>query len=149
MILGFGERRQTVSEAEALLGEEFINRQIFITSSRISEVQYTVGVRYVIGGQPIIEPVDNPQNPQLDGFFGNREEDTVNNLVYFERLHVATSRLPALTVTIRDDILPEEEECFELSIFPVNPQEMINFMCNVAGDEFLCIHEICIEDDDG
>ena len=149
MVLGFGERIQTVSEAEALLGEEFINREFLITSSRISEVQYEVGVRSVISGQPIIEPVDSPPNPQFDGLFGSREENTVNNLVYFDILHVATTRLPVLRVTIRDDLFLEDEECFVLSIFPVNPQEMINFMCHVAGDEFLCIHEICIEDDDG
>ena len=149
MILGFGERRQTVSEAEAPPGEEFINIDTFITSSRISEVRYTVAVRSVIRGQPIIESVDNLQNQLVDGFFGIREEGTVNNLVYFEELQVATTRLPALIVIIIDDLFIEDEECFVLSIFPVSPQEIINFMCNTAGDEFLCIHEICIEDDDG
>ena len=45
----------------------------------------------------------------------------------------------------------EEEECFELSIFPDSDSGaiIINFHYNVAGDDFLCRHEICIVDDDG
>ena len=143
MILGFGERRQTVSEAHT------INIDILITSLRISEIAYTVGTRSVIEGQPIIEPSNNVQNPMFDGTFGSREENAINNLVRIENLKIDTTMLPVLQAFIRDDILPEDEECFDLSIFPVSPQEMKNFMCNVAGDEFLCIHTICIEDDDG
>ena len=149
MILGFSGRRQTVSEAETLSGQEGINGEIFITSLRISEIDYLVGIRSVVEGQPIIEPTENVQNPMFDGTFGSREENAINNLVRIENLRIHTSILPALQVFIRDDILPEDEECFDLSIFPVNPQEMINFMCNVAGYRFSCIHTICIEDDDG
>ena len=149
MILGFGEIRQTVSEADATSGQEFINRQIFITSLRTSEIAYFVGVRSVIRGQPIIEPVGNIQNPMFDGLFGIRESNTIDNLVATEVLTVDTSSLPALNVIIIDDVIPEHDECFELSIFPVNPQEMTeSFTCNVAGDEFLCQHVLCIVDDD-
>ena len=149
MILGFGERRQTVSEADATSGQEFINRQIFITSLRTSEIAYFVGVRSVIRGQPIIEPSDNIRNPMYDGSFGSREENTINNLVIIEILTVDTSSLPALNVFIRDDVIPEDDECFELSIFPVNPEQLTeSFACNVAGDEFLCQHVLCIVDDD-
>ena len=143
MILGFGERRQTVSEADT------INIDILITSLRISEIDYLVGIRSVVEGQPIIEPLNNVQNPMFDGTFGSREENAINNLVRIENLKIDTTQFPVLQAFIRDDFLPEEEECFDLSIFPVSPQEMINFVCNVAGDAFLCIHTICIEDDDG
>ena len=149
MILGFGQRRQTVSEAETLSGEEGIIREIFITSLRTSEIEYRVGIRSVIEGEPIIEPSGAVQDPLFDGTFGSREENAINNLVIIYNLRIDTTVLPPLTVFIRDDNLPEEEECFELSIFPVNPQEIKNFMCNMAGDEFTCIHTICIEDDDG
>ena len=148
MILGFGERRQTVSEAETLSGQEGINREIFITSLRTSEIEYRVAIRSVIEGEPRIEPAGAVQDPLFDGTFGSREENTINNLVIIYDLRIDTTVLP-LPFFIRDDNLPEEEECFELSIFPVNPQEIKNVMCNAAGDEFLCIHEICIEDDDG
>ena len=121
MILGFGKRRQTVSEAEAPFGEELINVEVLITSLRRSEIAYPVGVRSVIEGQPIIEPSGAILNPMLDGLFGNREEDTINNLLFMEVLIVNTTMLPALQVTIRDNLLPEDEECFDLSIFPVNP----------------------------
>ena len=149
MILGFGQRRQTVSEADTQLGQEGINIGILITSLRRSEIDYLVGIRSVIEGQPIIEPAENVLNPMFDGTFGSREENTINNLVRIENLRINTTQLPALQAFIRDDILPEDEECFDLSIFPVNPQEMKIFMCNMAGDDFTCIHTICIEDDDG
>ena len=148
MILGFGERRQTVSEADAPPGGEFFTLEIFITSLRTSEDAYRVGVRSVIEGQPIIEPSDDIRNPLFDGTFGIREQNTINNLVTTEILEVDTLTLLPQVVIIRNDNVPEEEECFELSIFPVNPQG-INFECNVAGDEFLCQHQICIVDDDG
>ena len=151
MILGFSERRQTISEAEVQSWEEFINREIFITSLRTSEISHNVGVRSVIRGEPMIEPVDGfSQNPRFDGLFGTREYNTINNLVFFEELGVGTTITPVLQVTIRDDLIPEDEECFVLSIYQVNPEFSIeNFLCNMAGAQFLCIHEICITDNDG
>ena len=150
MLLGFGERRQTVSEAQAPPGEDRFTIDILITSLRTSEIDYEVGVRSVIEGQPIIEPVDMILNPMFDGLFGTREMNTINNLVFVEILNIDTTMLPILQVTIRNDNTPEDEECFDLSIFPVNPAPMIdNFECNFVGDEFLCEHTICIEDDDG
>ena len=149
MILGFGERRQTVSEADAPPGEDLFDLDTLITSLRRSEIAYPVGVRSVIDGQPIIEPLDDIQNLMFDGLFGSREMN-INNLVWTELININTAVLPALPVFIRDDNLIEEEECFVLSIFQVNPQGMTeNFICNMAGDEFLCIHKICITDDDG
>ena len=148
MILGFRERRQTVSEADAPPGDQFV-LDIPITSLRTSEIAYSVQIRSIIEGQPIIEPSSpDIQDPKFDGSFGGREQ---NILVKTVVLEVNTSMLSPLNVAIRNDNLPEEEECFELSIrlFPVNPQEMINFTCNAAGDDFLCQHEICIVDDDG
>ena len=150
MILGFSERTWTVSEGDTLPGHDQFVIDIIITSMRTSEIAYTVGIRSVIEGQPIIEPSDNVQNPMFDGTFGTREENTINNLVHSDLLSVNTLMLPPLRVTIRDDVMPEEEECFELSIFPVNTEEMIeNFVCNVDGDTFLCEHTFCIVDDDG
>ena len=150
MILGFGERRRTVSENDATPGQEVFDLNIFITSLRTSEITYPVGVRSVIRGEPIIEPSGNIVNPWFDGVFGRREENTINNLVYVELLHVNTSMLTIQQIRIRDDHFIEEEECFELSIFQVDPVQMTErFMCNTAGDKFLCQHEICIVDDDG
>ena len=83
----------------------------------------------------------------FDGLFGSREQNTINNLVLMESLEVNTTMLPVLQVSIRDDFVPENVECFELSIFRVFFTEQ--FMCNTAGDTFFCEHEICILDDDG
>ena len=150
MIFGFGQRRQTVSEADAPPGEDRFVLDILITSIRPSEVVYPFIVRSVIEGQPIIDPVDNIQNPTFDGLFGYREYGSINNLLVIEEPRVNTSMLSLLQVTIRNDNLPEDEECFDLSISPVDPgPQVVTFLCNDAGDEFLCQHEICIEDDDG
>ena len=150
MILGFGERRQTISEAETLSGQGGINREIFITSLRTSEIEYRVGTRSVIEGKPRIEPSDDIQDPLFDGTFGSREVNTINNLVQSEDLNIGSTVSVPLSLFIRDDNLPEEEECFELSIFPVNTPTMTEtFQCNIFGDEFLCQQEICIVDDDG
>ena len=152
LLLGFSDRRQTVSEADAEPGLETFSLNIFNTSLRTSEIRYYVNIRSVIEGQPIIEPVDDIQNPMFDGAFGQRVEHTINNLIQSEVLNVNTTMLPALRVIIRDDVYFEEEECFELGIFPVNDfgKRYINFLCNfMAGDDFLCTHEICIVDDDG
>ena len=139
-----------MSENDATPGQEFFDLNIFITSLRTSEITYPVGVRSVIRGEPIIEPSDNIVNPWFDGVFGQREENTINNLVFMEVLTVNTTMLHPPHVTIRDDNFIEEEECFELSIFQVDPVQMTeHFMCNTAGDKFLCQHEICIVDDDG
>ena len=150
MILGFHERRQTVSEGDTHSGHEGLVIDINITSLRTSEIVYIVGVRSVIEGEPRIEPSNDVQDPMFDGTFVSRERNTINNLVQLELLRVNTSVLAPLPVFIRDDNLPEEEECFDLSIFPVNPEEMTkNFVCNAAGDKFLCDHTFCIVDDDG
>ena len=123
MILGFSERRQTVSEADATSGQEFINRRIFITSLRTSEITYSVRVRSVIRGEPVIEPSGDVRNLMFDGTFGSREMNTINNLVWIEELMIGTTSMPALQVSIRDDIMPEGQECFvELSIFQVDAE---------------------------
>ena len=152
MLLGFGERRQTVSEAQAPSGDDRFTIDILITSLRTSEIIHRVGVRSVIEGQPIIEPSDDIQNPMFDGLFGFRETYTINNLVFVEILNINMTMFPILQVTIRNDNLPEDEECFDLSIFLLDPTQgpgSPDFMCNRFGDEFLCEHTICIEDDDG
>ena len=144
MILGFGERRQTVSEADATSGEKNFTLNISISSLRTSELKHIVEVCSFNYGEPAIEPSNDIQNPMFDGTFGLRQEYR-GPLCQRQVLRVNTTVLPPLQVLIRDDVIPEEEECFELSI-RLNP---LNFICNDAGGEFLCLHEICIVDNDG
>ena len=139
-----------MSEDDAPPRYDRFDISIFVTTLRRSEIAYTVGIRSVIEGQPIIEPSDDIQNLHFDGLFGQREQNTINNLVTMEVLSVNTAMLLPLRVTIRDDLLPEDEECFVLSIFQVDPELFTEqFICNTAGDEFLCQHEICITGVDG
>ena len=145
MILGFGERRQTVSEADVTSGEKNFTLNISISSLRTSELEYIVRVLSYIKfyGEPTIEPFNDIQNPMFDGTFGFRLG--YSTLLQKEVLRVNTTVLPPLQVLIRDDVIPEEEECFELSII----QCPYCHICNDAGGEFLCQHEICIVDNDG
>ena len=54
---------------------------------------------------------------------------------------------------IRNDIIPEEIECYTIRIFPVDvPGRCELFTCNednAGADSYFCEHTICIEDDDG
>ena len=146
MILGFGERRQTVSEADATSGEKNFTLNISISSLRTSELEHTVKIHSYIYGEPAIEPSNDIQNPMFDGTFGQQEYSSL--LRQIEVLRINTTVLPPLQVLIRDDVIPEEEECFELTIV-LHPYYLFLFTCNYAGDEFLCMHEICIVDNDG
>ena len=65
------------------------------------------------------------------------------------RLYRGDSYVHSLSITIRNDVIPEEEECFSIQI---NPAEFGLFTCNRDGTNstnYYCDHTICIEDDDG
>ena len=63
-----------------------------------------------------------------------------------------TISTPLLTV-IRNDLIPEEIECYTIRIFPIDvPGRRELFTCNednAGADSYFCEHTICIEDDDG
>ena len=68
-------------------------------------------------------------------------------------LEALEDTIPPLTAFIRDDLRPENEECFTIRILPVDVlgrREL--FSCNdddSGADNYFCEHTICIEDDDG
>ena len=68
-------------------------------------------------------------------------------------LEALEDTIPPLTTFIRDDRRPEDEECFTISIVPVDVlgrREL--FACNEddSGEgNYFCQHTICIMDDDG
>ena len=60
---------------------------------------------------------------------------------------------PPLQTDIRNDLIPEEIECYTIRIVPVDvPGRRELFTCyedNAGADSYFCEHTICIEDDDG
>ena len=60
---------------------------------------------------------------------------------------------PLLQTSIRNDLIPEDEECFTINILPVDvPGRRELFTCNedsAGADSYFCAHTVCIEDDDG
>ena len=156
MIIGFIRREQTVSET-LRIGIEQYDIRVEIKSMIPSEIDYELGVRVrghtqqTSSDQAIVEDFDEVSVFKRDATFGNREvkNDTRSNLIVERRLDRNEIDVASLTVTIISDFTPEETECFELSIYPINTEFMTeNFVSNDTAS-FFEKHTICILDDDG
>ena len=76
--------------------------------------------------------------------------DPTGNLIILEALE---DTIPSDTTFIRDDVRPEDEECFTIRVIPVDVSGRRElFTCNEDDSgaiNYFCQTEICIEDDDG
>ena len=154
MVIGFTQRVQTVCENETLPGEDFIPIEIDVATLRTVEREHPMVFRLQSGGTAIVEPGGSLENPLLDAIFGTRDssysEAPIQEEFDLERL---VAVIPSLPVDIRNDLKPEDEECFTIRIFPVDvPGRRELFDCNEDEDSatnFFCETTICICDDDG
>ena len=154
MVIGFTQRVQTVCEDEALPGEDFFHIEIGVATLRTAEREHPMVFRLQSGGTAIVEPRGSLENPLLDAVFGTRyssySEAPIQEEFYLERL---VAIIPPLPVDIRNDLKPEDEECFTIRIFPVDvPGRRELFDCSEDEDgatNFFCETTICICDDDG
>ena len=153
MVIGFTQRIRTVFENEALPGEEFISIDIGIVTLRTAEREHPMVFRLQSGGTAIVEPGGSLENPLLDAVFGTRDDDDDDAPIQVEiDLKRLVAVIPPLPVEIRNDLRPEDEECFTIRIFPVDDlgrREL--FTCNEDEDgttDFFCETTICIEDKD-
>ena len=160
MIIGFLLREQTVSET-LLPGRDEYSIQVEIKSMLASEIDYELGVR-VLGhtsqsssDQAIVEAFDVASVFRRDATFGSRElpNDPRSNLRLGRSLNRNETDVDSITVTIISDFIPEETECFDLSIYKVDNRFMTeNFDSNKDIDNptsYFEKHTICILDDDG
>ena len=152
MVIGFTQRIITVCENETLPGEDFIPIDIDVAILRTAEREHPMVFRLQSGGTAIVAPRGSLGNPLLDASFGTRDDDDddpIQDEFDLERL-VAT--IPSLPADIRNDMRPEEEECFTIRIFPVDVEGRRElFDCNEDEDgaaDFFCETTICIKDDD-
>ena len=147
MVIGFAIRNQTVSESQAPAGMDRFPIRINITSERTSEISYEVPSWHVDNvGEATLEGL-NPTTLEIDALFGAGDpfEETQFLFAGGQRLQITTF--------IINDFRAEDRECFSLRVVVMDagPAVRRNFRCNEdgAGDEFFCLHTICIIDDDG
>ena len=157
MIIGFTQRRQTVSEAD----RPFIQNQSYsitvdVRSMVVSEINYNISFEAPASNMGRTATVGDNEAANIldyDALFGyfNATTGDLEDL----RLLFNGSKVPEtpLTLTIINDFNTESVECFTISI--ASPDIAGN--CEIFDcfddddnmDSFFCLHEICIVDDDG
>ena len=153
MIIGFTQRSRTVSESMALPGFDLFPLPIGVATLRRAERKHPMNFRLQVArSSATVEPLALQTNPLYDALFGNRDNIYDPIKVFFE-LESLEDVIPSLTTFIKDDLRPEDVECFIIRIFPVDvPRRRELFICNEddsGADNYFCLMEICIEDDDG
>ena len=150
MIIGFTQRRQTVSETDRQNQSVTIN--VEVRSMLESEKSYTVTFK---APSSIMEHVEcnHPMNLlDYDALFGDFNA-TTGNFDLCLLINGSTVLSTPLTLTIVNDFNPEPVECFTISIAsPGIAGDRDIFECFDDDDNmdmYFCLHEICIEDDDG
>ena len=153
MVIGFTQRRQTVSEGQ-VPGVDFFPLPIDIRSMIESEQEYTVLFRVQEGmSTATVEAISQQFSEDFDARFGNRQVDT--DPIEDERLLVAGNLElnTAVTTFIENDFLAEEDECYTIAIQSPDVGGVRDiFDCNEDGSNatsFFCLHTICITNDDG
>ena len=150
MIVGFSERRSTVSEGNA---EEHFRVAIGMATLRTAEREHPMNIRLQVSSSTaIVEPIGAVVNQLFDATFGTRDRSNDPIEVFFI-LEALEDTIPSEGTFIRDDLRPEDEECFTIRVIPVDvPGRRELFTCNKDDSgaiNYFCQTEICIEDDDG
>ena len=152
MVIGFSQRVRTVCECAALEGEDLFSIDIDVATQRLAEREHPMRFRLQSGGTAIVDPSNHVQDLQFDALFGIRTQYNAPIQEQFDLDSLETT-IPSLLVQIRNDLRPEEEECFTIRIFPVDvPGRRELFDCNEDEDgdtNYFCETTICIADDDG
>ena len=151
MVIGFTQRIRTVSESDAPEGEDIFTIEIPVATLRIAEKEHPMlFLLQESSSTAIVGPRgDLENNPLQDAAFGNRTEHGSPIQEVFD-LQPLQATIPPLTVDIRDDLRPEDEECFTIFLF--NYVYRLHWYCNEddsGEDNYLCQTTVCIMDDDG
>lgn len=145
MIIGFTERRQTVSESGVFPGVDAFILLVDVIALRVSEREHAMLYRLLFSGNATVMPFHFGNN--VDAHFGSIDSYEINVLLPGE------SMATQLRTDIINDIIPEGEECYSIQISPVDtPGVRELFTCNtddLDATNLFCEHTICIEDDDG
>ena len=150
MIIGFSQRRRTVSEGDALYGTDSFTINMRVSSSRLSELSYSVPLRHLeSSGNAVIEGFNEIWRSQLDAQFGSKSGQG-DPLQYTIDL-IAGSRSRTVPTSIINGFVPEENlKCYTIRIWIFDIYRY--FTCNdddANPTNYFCLHTICITDDDG
>ena len=157
MIIGFTERRRTVSEGIVPEGEDEFRLTYPVAALRTSERDHLMAFRLLEGSSTAtvntrqeLGDIDVLRNN--DAVFGRTREEN-DPIEVLLRLPLGSTTLPNELLTfIRGDFVPEGVECYTVHVFMVDvPGVRQLFTCNDEADatNYFCEHEICIVDDDG
>ena len=157
MIIGFTERRRTVSEGIVPAGFDEFRLTYDVAALRTSERDHLMTFRLLEGSSTATvntrhELVDIDVLLNNDAVFGEIREE--NDPIEVSRsLPLGNTTLPQdLTTFIRGDFNVEDDECYTVRVFADNVQGVRQlFTCNSEANatNYFCEHEICIIDDDG
>ena len=157
MIIGFTERRRTVSEGIVPDGEDEFRLTYPVAALRISERDHLMTFRLLEG----ISTATVNTRQELGDLNILRDNDAVFGDVRVGGAPIEVSRSLSLGRTTLPDELPtfirgdfnvEDDECYTVQIFAVDvPGVRQLFTCNSEANatNYFCEHEICIIDDDG
>ena len=157
MIIGFTQRRLTVSESDAPVGADTFPITLDVRSLRISERVYEVVFRVLGTGSATVEASNVQFRENYDALFGTRfsAKDPIEDS---RLLAIGNLQVTALITQVRNDVRPEEPlKCYEIRILssdvgPGGIQAQETFTCiedqnNLVN--YFCLTTICIIDDDG
>ena len=152
MVIGFTERRRTVSEGLVPGVDEF-RLEIDVAALRVSDRVHPMLYRVLSSGTADVVSFEFRDNLDYDARFGFVEADPIEQR---DRLLPGRNSTGPLRTAIRDDFVPEDEECYSIQISPIDiPGLKELFWCDFVDTSstppmsFFCEHTICIEDDDG
>ena len=152
MVIGFTERRWTVSENQ-VPGEDEFQIPINVSNFRVSETEHWMLYRVLSSGTADVVSFEFTVNLDFDARFGSIQADPIEQR---DQLPPGNDSMNPLQTAIRNDFVPEDEECYSIQIYPIDiPGLRELFMCDFVDTSstppmsFFCEHTICIEDDDG
>ena len=152
MVIGFTERRRTVSEGQVPGVDEF-PLHIDVETLRVSEREHRMLYRLLSSGTATVVFLGFAESLDYDAKFGNDDTDPIEQEDF---LLPGENSIPPLQTDIRNDFVPEDEECYSIQISPIDiPGLRELFMCDfvdtssIPPRSFFCTHTICIEDNDG
>ena len=151
MVIGFSQRRQTVSESDAPPQQDSFDLTLNVHSLRLSELEYEIQFRALRTGTAHVESIDFENITRVDALFGTRA-DRADPLVDSQNLTISTLEVSTVTKIIQD-FSPELLECYTIRILsPDIARDRDIFTCFEDEDnemDFFCLQTVCIEDDDG
>ncbi|CAI8013544.1 hypothetical protein GBAR_LOCUS8570 [Geodia barretti] len=151
MIIGFTQRIRTVSEGQ-VPGVDLFQLEINVSSVRTAEREHPMVFRLQEASTTATVETLIASSPFYDATFGLRANP--DDPIQEARDLAPGSRTiqPLLLTAIRNDLIPEDLECYTIRIFPVDVagrRELFGcYEDDDMADKYFCEHTICIIDDD-